>query len=188
MSYRGSTSGKHLKHIKFFLDCTHQFCVMVCDDSKKTTWLHRSNFVLLLNLPKQIEQFGPLHSYWDEQWEQYNKNIKSDIQNMYTLDSYMQRCIWVQLWDGSYHWSNWMMTNTHLNPKSSCVSRGHEMMLSKCCNTEALWVDIIMPHILDTWCLHTDTECHIWPFCSENAIWSWQGHTIRNVLLLIANE
>ena len=52
------------KSISIFLSCTHRACHFVygCGDKM---WGNRGNYLSLLNLPKQIELFGPVRWYWE---------------------------------------------------------------------------------------------------------------------------
>ena len=39
------------------------------DLGDKPIWISKSNFMSLLNLPKQMKQFGPLRLYWEGGWK-----------------------------------------------------------------------------------------------------------------------
>lgn len=91
--YDGPTSAKQYEHIHLFLDHTHWFCSMVYNDSIKLTWLFKS----FLNLPKQIEQLGPLYSYWKgPQSRKSNQKSKSNVHQILTWNSKWQMSIWIQ--------------------------------------------------------------------------------------------
>ena len=64
---RTSTSTTDLKEIiKIFLSTCHEFDLQFgYSDNNVPFWFKKSNFVSLLNLPHQIEKYGPLHLYWE---------------------------------------------------------------------------------------------------------------------------
>ena len=52
--------------IKIYLSLLHRFEVMQDNDiSKKYSWVTKSNYLSLLNLPRQMELYGPLRLYWE---------------------------------------------------------------------------------------------------------------------------
>jgi hypothetical protein len=84
-----TSSQQQLQYIKLFLDCCHQFCKATHDESIIPFWLSKGNYVTLLNLPEQIEKFGPLRDYWDGSRERYIHLIKKKLVNMRHTSSFM---------------------------------------------------------------------------------------------------
>ncbi len=91
MSWCQTSSQQQLQHIKLFLDCCHQFCSDTHDDINTPFWLSNGNYVTLLNLPEQIEQFWPLQDYWEGTREQYIHLIKHQLANMQQPQTFMSR-------------------------------------------------------------------------------------------------
>ena len=89
MSRRHTSSQQQLQHIKLFLDCCHQFCKATHDDTITPFWLSKGNYVTLLNLPEQIEQFGLLCDYCEGTRERYIHLIKRQLTNMRRKYTYM---------------------------------------------------------------------------------------------------
>ena len=58
---------KEVEHsIKIFLSMTHRFEILQDNDSsRKYHWVSKSNYLSLLNLPRQMELYGPLRLYWE---------------------------------------------------------------------------------------------------------------------------
>ena len=52
-------------------------------------WWSKSNFISLLNLPDQINFFGPLRFYWDGSRERFIQSVKPWLQHMRQSDSYL---------------------------------------------------------------------------------------------------
>ena len=89
MSQRQTSSQQQLQHIKLFLDCCHQFCKATNDETITPFWLPKGNYVTLLNLPEQIERFGPLRNYWEGTREWYIHLIKRQLTNMRRTYTFM---------------------------------------------------------------------------------------------------
>jgi hypothetical protein len=53
------------RHILLFLNYFDQFDTNMRKSNEKPTWLTSYNFLCLLNLPKTIEEFGPIRNYWE---------------------------------------------------------------------------------------------------------------------------
>ena len=52
--------------IKLFLSLTHRLeVVQEKNDTRKYKWITKSNYLSLLNLPRQMELYGPLRLYWE---------------------------------------------------------------------------------------------------------------------------
>ena len=83
-------------HIKLFLSVAHYyekaigFPTNVSNVKLFPLWYRRSNFVSLLNLPKQIEKYGPVRLYWEGHRERYIQVIKPILANKRTSVSYLQ--------------------------------------------------------------------------------------------------
>ncbi len=89
LSWHQTSSQLQLQHTKLFLDCCHQFCKATHDDTIKPFWLSKGNHVTLLNLPEQIERFGPSRDYWDGTRERSIQLIKQKLVNMLCMQTYM---------------------------------------------------------------------------------------------------
>lgn len=77
-------------YIKLFLSTFHYYEVAIgFGDKKEPTWYSKSNFVSLLNLPQQVDQFGPLYLHWDGVNERYIQHVKPFLKNMRTSVSYL---------------------------------------------------------------------------------------------------
>jgi hypothetical protein len=57
--------------IKIFLSCCKRFCDSYYDESLTKFWFSKSNFISLLNLPDQIDNFGSPSLYWDGSFERF---------------------------------------------------------------------------------------------------------------------
>ncbi len=80
MSQHQTSSQQQLQHIKLFLDCCHQFCKATYDETITPFWLPKGNYVTILNLPWQIEQFGPMQDFWEGSQEFSNQLVKQKTQ------------------------------------------------------------------------------------------------------------
>ena len=89
MSRRRTSTDKLTQLVKLFLDCCHRFCKASHDNTITPFWLSKGNYVTLLNLPEQIERFGPLRDYWEGTKERYIHLIKRTLLNMRKAQSYM---------------------------------------------------------------------------------------------------
>ena len=80
-------------YIKIFLSCCHIYYSVFYgsneSDSKKNPFWNNPNFLSLLNLPKQIHQFGSLRLHWEGIHERYIQNIKPYLKNMRTATSFL---------------------------------------------------------------------------------------------------
>ncbi len=133
MSRRQTSSHQHLQHIKLFLDCCHQFCNATHDDTITPFWLSKGNYVTLLNLPEQIEQFGPLRDYWEGTRERYIHLIKRQLTNMRRTYTFMSSKL------TEVHQSNvlnWIMHN--LDPVESVSSYASNGLFHTYCSMEAI--------------------------------------------------
>ncbi len=89
MSWGPTSTSKMTQLVKLFLDCCHQFCKSTYDNSITPFWLSKGNYVTLLNLPEQIECFGPLRDYWEGTQEWYVHLIKQTLLILCKSQSYM---------------------------------------------------------------------------------------------------
>ena len=60
------------------------------DSSNGMFWFQRSNFLCLLNLPKQIERFGSVRKYWEGSRERYIQYIKPLMKSTRETASYLK--------------------------------------------------------------------------------------------------
>ena len=52
--------------IKIYLTMVHKFDLAIRkDETKKYTWVRKSNYLSLLNIPTQMSLYGPLRLYWE---------------------------------------------------------------------------------------------------------------------------
>ena len=52
--------------IKIYLSMVHRFEIsMNKEPTKKYTWVSKSNYMSLLNIPRQMELYGPMRMYWE---------------------------------------------------------------------------------------------------------------------------
>jgi len=76
--------------IKIFLSCCDRFVRHYYDDDTEPFWASTGNFPSLLNLPQQIEFFGPLRLYWEGVRERYIQSVKCVLKSMRKTTSYFQ--------------------------------------------------------------------------------------------------
>ena len=68
--------------IKVFLGTCHMFdTTFGMSDELNPFWYRKSNFVSLLNLPSQINKYGPVYLYWEGVKERYIQHIKPFLKN-----------------------------------------------------------------------------------------------------------
>ena len=68
--------------IKIFLYSCHNFdTTFGYSDGDVPFWYKKSNFVSLLNLPKQIRIYGPVHLHWEGVKERYIQYVKLMLKN-----------------------------------------------------------------------------------------------------------
>ena len=76
-------------YLKIFLRFFHNFEDISEVGGQSYLWTRRGNFLSLLNLPKQIEQFGHIANYWEGINERHIQVIKPFIQRMRTTSSFL---------------------------------------------------------------------------------------------------
>jgi hypothetical protein len=52
-------------HIKLFLSSFESFDIAMRNTDTKPTWLTSYNFMCLINVPKMIQEFGPVRNLWE---------------------------------------------------------------------------------------------------------------------------
>ena len=55
--------------VRIYLNMVEVVNSKLRDLGDKPIWISKSNFMSLLNLPKQMKQFGPLRLYWEGGWK-----------------------------------------------------------------------------------------------------------------------
>ena len=81
---RSNTSVQEISDIiKIFLSTCHNFdkTFGFSKDPANPFWFKKSNFISLLNLPGQINKFGPLYLYWEGVKERYIQFVKPLLKN-----------------------------------------------------------------------------------------------------------
>jgi hypothetical protein len=53
------------RHMKHFLNCFETFYNGIRDTKDKPTRISSSNFICLINLPRVLEEYGPLRNLWE---------------------------------------------------------------------------------------------------------------------------
>ena len=77
-------------YVKVFLFLFRSFEEKVFHDTDGNfMWYNRPNFVSLLNLPNQIEQFGDLRLYWEGSNERLIQLIKPFMKNIRKTSSFL---------------------------------------------------------------------------------------------------
>ena len=79
------------RHIKIFLSCCQRFCDLYFSAETLPFWANTSNFPSLLNLPAQIERFGPIRWYWEGTRERFIQTVKKVLISMRKTTSYFVR-------------------------------------------------------------------------------------------------
>ena len=77
-------------YVKLFLSSCHKYHSTLYDvsNSKNPFW-NSPNFLSLLNLPRQIEQFGSMRLYWEGVNERYIQYIKPHLKNMRSSTTFL---------------------------------------------------------------------------------------------------
>ena len=76
--------------IKIFLWSCHNFdTTFGYSDGNIPFWYKKSNFVSLLNLPTQIDHYGPVYLYWEGVKERYIQYVKPILKNKRKTASYL---------------------------------------------------------------------------------------------------
>ena len=78
------------QYVKYFLSCCVKFYSSFYDDENATKMFWNcSNFLSLLNIPQQIEQFGPLRLHWEGVHERFIQCVKPMLKNMRSSTSFL---------------------------------------------------------------------------------------------------
>jgi len=107
-------------YIKLFLSVCHVYETKIgFDDNSYPFWYRKSNFVSLLNLPAQIEEYGPVYLHWEGVRERFIQHVKPSLTNMRTTASYL--CTKIE----KIHQDNTleMLYENHTEMKSTTLSR-----------------------------------------------------------------
>ena len=75
-------------HVKVFLSCCNRFVRSYQGKEKVPFWSTKGNYLSLLNLADQVEEFGSLRWYWDGTRERYIQTVKKDLVAMRRSTSY----------------------------------------------------------------------------------------------------
>ena len=86
------SSNEISNYIKCFLQSVDKFEEYsdVISTGPNNVWFSRGNFLSLLNLPDQIEQFGSVRLYWEGCCERHIQYVKPLMKNMRNSTSYLQ--------------------------------------------------------------------------------------------------
>ena len=75
--------------IKFFLGTCHYYEKTVGSLQQDPIWYRKSNFFSLMNLPEQIDKFGPLRLHWEGLREKFIQYIKPMLTNLRVNSTYL---------------------------------------------------------------------------------------------------
>ena len=77
-------------YIKLFLASCHCYETSVgLGNQTNPFWFRKSNFVSLLNLPQQVEEYGAIYLHWEGVRERFIQHVKPSLLNMRTSVSYL---------------------------------------------------------------------------------------------------
>jgi len=77
-------------YIKLFLSVCHFYEKRIgFEENSYPFWYRKSNFVSLLNLPAQIEEYGPVYLHWEGVRERFIQHVKPSLTNMRSTTSYL---------------------------------------------------------------------------------------------------
>ncbi len=92
MSNLLEAKGRSITHvdlsIRMFLTSTHNFFEMYSQEKSENYFWIKENFASLLNVPSQVEKFGPLILYWDGNNDRFVQIPKNVIENLIKMESY----------------------------------------------------------------------------------------------------
>ena len=78
-------------YIKAFLNLCHEFEKKAnIRQQKDFLWYTRGNFLSLLNIPEQIDNFGSLRWHWEGSRERFIQKVKPFMRNLRITDSFMK--------------------------------------------------------------------------------------------------
>ena len=75
--------------IKFFLGTCHYYEKKIGYAQNYPIWYRKSNFFSLMNLPDQIEKFGPLRLHWEGEQEKFIQYMKPMLTNLRVNETYL---------------------------------------------------------------------------------------------------
>ncbi len=75
--------------IGMFLTSIHNFYEIYSQENSKNYFWIKGNFASLMNLPSQVEKFGPLRCYWDGNNDHFVWIPKNLIEHMRKMESYL---------------------------------------------------------------------------------------------------
>jgi hypothetical protein len=90
MTPRDSSVGLIDAHVKLFLSCCNRFAESYRGKDQVPFWSTKGNFLSLLNLAQQVEDYGSLRWYWDGTRERYIQTVKKELIAMRKSTSYFQ--------------------------------------------------------------------------------------------------
>ena len=77
-------------YIKLFLSVCHFYEKKIgFEENSYPFWYRKSNFISLLNLPAQIEKYGPVYLHWEGVRERFIQHVKPSLTSMRTTASYL---------------------------------------------------------------------------------------------------
>ena len=78
-------------HIKIFLSCCHRFVLSYYEPGCVPFWATTGNFPSMLNLRRQIENYGPIRLYWEGTRERFIQTVKKVLVSMRKTTSYFSK-------------------------------------------------------------------------------------------------
>ena len=78
-------------HVKLFLSCCQKFATSYYSAEVVPFWATTGNFPSLLNIPGQVEYFGPVCWYWEGSRERYIQTVKCVLVSMRKTTSYFEK-------------------------------------------------------------------------------------------------
>ena len=121
-------------HIKIFLNACHHFCKCVHDDTIADFWKTKCNFVSLLNLPKQINDYGSVRFYWEGSRERFIQEVKRVLLSLRKTQTYLSKKLILLHKMTAF---NWMINqfdipdDTHYKPRLFYVYKSKNSILEK---------------------------------------------------------
>ena len=91
MSKRDTDCDEIDLHIKVFLSCCDRLSKSHYGVNLEPFLFAKSNFLLLLNLPEQILNYGHLRLYWEGTRERFIQRVKKELKNHRKTSSYLEK-------------------------------------------------------------------------------------------------
>ena len=79
------------QHVKIFLSCCHHFAIGYYGRNSGEFWVNKGNFVSMLNLGEQIENFGPICWYWEGTHGRFIQTVKVVLVSLRKSTSYLEK-------------------------------------------------------------------------------------------------